>query len=187
MLLPALGKAREKAKQAACTSNLKQLGVAAAMYSDENEDWLPTGVSSASYMWYREFDKYIKVANAEPVAANYPSHNQSAYNCPGVSTHIGGRGTNSGWLPAAYGEPVMGYGYNRQCHNIKIQNVGNPSKLNLLSDGNISNHDQWDLTHIRPTSDCRIAFRHNNAANSLKVGGHVTSEKEILQWIYFKK
>ena len=36
MLLPALAKAREKARAISCVSNLKQLGLAARMYIDEN-------------------------------------------------------------------------------------------------------------------------------------------------------
>nr|MCR4575686.1 prepilin-type N-terminal cleavage/methylation domain-containing protein [Lentisphaeria bacterium] len=40
MLLPALAKAREKARQIACTSCLKQIGTAARMYADDNDDYL---------------------------------------------------------------------------------------------------------------------------------------------------
>ena len=41
MLLPALAQAREKARQASCTSNLKQLGLASAMYADDNAERFP--------------------------------------------------------------------------------------------------------------------------------------------------
>ena len=37
MLLPALSKAREKARAIACTSNLKQLGLGLQLYADANE------------------------------------------------------------------------------------------------------------------------------------------------------
>jgi prepilin-type N-terminal cleavage/methylation domain-containing protein len=40
MLLPALAKAKQKATQAACLSNLKQLGLAWIMYADESNDRL---------------------------------------------------------------------------------------------------------------------------------------------------
>lgn len=41
LLLPALASSKEKAKGIACLNNLKQLGVAVRMYSDENEGKLP--------------------------------------------------------------------------------------------------------------------------------------------------
>ena len=38
MLLPALSKAREKARQISCISNMKQFGLGNAMYADDNDD-----------------------------------------------------------------------------------------------------------------------------------------------------
>jgi prepilin-type N-terminal cleavage/methylation domain-containing protein/prepilin-type processing-associated H-X9-DG protein len=42
MLLPALNKARDKAKAIKCTNQLKQLGLTIAFYVDDNDDWLPS-------------------------------------------------------------------------------------------------------------------------------------------------
>ena len=39
LLLPALAKAREKAEQISCVSNLKQFGLANIMYSNDNKNW----------------------------------------------------------------------------------------------------------------------------------------------------
>src|SRR5690348_5953315 len=41
MLLPTLGKAKEKAQTMKCASNVKQLGLAMQMYADDFDDLLP--------------------------------------------------------------------------------------------------------------------------------------------------
>ena len=41
MLLPALSKAKEKAKRIKCLSGLRQLGIASHMYADDNQNHLP--------------------------------------------------------------------------------------------------------------------------------------------------
>ncbi len=49
MLLPALAKAKEKAKKAYCYNNLKQMGLAMIMYADDNNNRVPRG--NAPYWW----------------------------------------------------------------------------------------------------------------------------------------
>ena len=41
-LLPALNKARQKAVQTSCLNNLKQIGVAIAMYTSDNKEFIPS-------------------------------------------------------------------------------------------------------------------------------------------------
>jgi prepilin-type N-terminal cleavage/methylation domain-containing protein/prepilin-type processing-associated H-X9-DG protein len=43
MLLPALGRARETAKNIKCVSNAKQIGTAVCMYTTDNRDFFPAG------------------------------------------------------------------------------------------------------------------------------------------------
>ncbi len=45
MLLPALNQAREKARRANCMSNLRSIGLATAMYADDNLDKCPSAGS----------------------------------------------------------------------------------------------------------------------------------------------
>jgi prepilin-type N-terminal cleavage/methylation domain-containing protein/prepilin-type processing-associated H-X9-DG protein len=49
LLLPTLGKAKEKGKQAYCYNNLKQMGLAMIIYADENGGKVPRG--NQPYWW----------------------------------------------------------------------------------------------------------------------------------------
>src|SRR6266513_2325418 len=42
LLLPALARSKAKAYNAACVNNLRQLGIATRLYSEDNEERLPT-------------------------------------------------------------------------------------------------------------------------------------------------
>jgi len=43
MLLPALARAREMARRSVCVNNLKQIGLALAMYAGDNDGWIREG------------------------------------------------------------------------------------------------------------------------------------------------
>src|SRR5437762_10545790 len=70
LLFPALARARDKGKTAKCTSNLRQLGVAAMLY-DEDHQVYPVGWPPAADLalavppiWYRQLQPYLgKKAN----------------------------------------------------------------------------------------------------------------------------
>ena len=62
MLLPALSKAREKAKQAACLNNLKNFALAFMMYAQDNDDFLPPAIGYGAAMrdWRSILWPYLK-------------------------------------------------------------------------------------------------------------------------------
>ena len=60
MLLPALAKAREKARQISCTSNLKQLGLSTSMYTNDNDDMIP-GVNDFGWQSEKIIDEAPKL------------------------------------------------------------------------------------------------------------------------------
>ena len=51
MLLPALNQAKEKAKQADCTSKLSQIGKAFFQYAMSYDDWYPTSAATTTPKW----------------------------------------------------------------------------------------------------------------------------------------
>jgi len=60
MLLPALARAREQARRTSCKSNLKQLGLAALMYSNDYGGTFPTGgthLSDMTLLWSQGYAK----------------------------------------------------------------------------------------------------------------------------------
>ena len=60
MLLPALNKARERAKKIKCASNLKQMGTAVNMYIMDSDNFKPCAQRSFSWnhMWYYQLGGY---------------------------------------------------------------------------------------------------------------------------------
>jgi prepilin-type N-terminal cleavage/methylation domain-containing protein len=72
ILMPALSRARRQARDVACLSNLRQLGLALQMYAQEYDDFIPRALDNQQARWilvfmpflgerYRGMDDYRKV------------------------------------------------------------------------------------------------------------------------------
>jgi len=74
MLLPALSKARDKARTISCVSNLKQVGISVLLYADDNEDsTLP------HTMRYVCGDAYVEGLYAMGLTRLSSNHNSASY------------------------------------------------------------------------------------------------------------
>jgi len=87
LLLPALAAAKEKAKSIVCLANLKQIGVALILYSDDNEDSLIPAEYSKSFHPGGEgwpailYDQQYLAAERSPTFYSLAAGN-SVFRCP---------------------------------------------------------------------------------------------------------
>jgi len=86
MLLPALGRAKERAHTTQCVSNLRQIGVAMQLYGDDSDERLPsangvvTWASTNPVAWTRPLVEYYHTTNVLRCVAMQRQFYQSGFN-----------------------------------------------------------------------------------------------------------
>lgn len=167
MLLPALGKAREKSNEISCVNNLKQINFIVQNYSADFDDYiLPseiyyTTTSAYSYARVLENSTYIKNSEWHPtsvsrtyfVCRSSPSKKDYFYS---YNDYLGTR------IQAYSGGTALGK---------KNNQIKNHSQRFILADagGNQTIYSKL----IVPFATYRIDRRHNGSANLLFLDGHV--------------
>jgi len=83
MLLPALGKAKAKAKRTACLSNMRQVGIALQMYEADFNGKLPNPGDNQTFDFNSQFAKDNPLKAFRPyVGAKGPTDTTPVYICP---------------------------------------------------------------------------------------------------------
>jgi prepilin-type N-terminal cleavage/methylation domain-containing protein len=93
LLLPALARAREKARSTQCVANLRQWALAFPMYANDNQDFLPRrgqGVQPLTVIdrpedWFNALPPYFALPSFQQMAASNlrpAAHAESVFICP---------------------------------------------------------------------------------------------------------
>ena len=184
MLLPALSQARERARQAICISNLKQLGLALFMYADDYDGWImPPQSAGTEGEWTR------KLCGSSGGRGAYVN-NWSLFVCPSFPPYKGQKGAYE-WYSLYLTYAMAGeYDYT-VAKNTK--RVYRPQDSELLVDSISVSPPSWVQTtlgisgpvqyfYVRKfrgaAENQKIHFRHNGRANMLFFDGHVESVDE---------
>lgn len=194
MLLPALNKARDKAKGISCVSNLKQINTALVSYTNDYDGFFVPGSSADNNLrwWGTRSSSSADWENNGPLMS-YLGNSAGAKSCPSTP---GVDKTSSD----AFEKGSGGYGYNVQflgstmydsfwpdCYKLpKISMIRKPAKTVAFADAAEQKNGK-----LVEASECTapkyemygsgssptIHFRHSDWANVGWVDGHVDTEK----------
>ncbi len=166
ILFPVFARAREKARQTSCASNLRQMGLAMAMYVQDYDERFTGRV-----LWNQKIQPYAK--NEQIFVC--PSYGSLTYVTDGYCMRTYGLGSYSPGLRGGYGVAcyTTGAGTGRALAEIQM-----PAQCILFNEttGGCTHHSN-------PTCACSdvatggVGFhvdpRHNGGANFCFVDGHV--------------
>jgi len=195
MLLPALSKAREKAREAACMSNLKQLGLAFMMYAQDYDEYLPmTTYNPGGSVYICWFGSGVSgVGVIKPYVGDNATGMKTSnrvFSCPSLFGKYG-RLISAGYRDRTYGmnlyfryqsDENSNLGKGKEPHYHKLSEVRRPSHTALVGDGNWTSSGKYFVEYIsdyynpgcegignnvKPNSGI-----HNGGANICFVDGH---------------
>lgn len=165
LLLPALSKAKARARALACLSELKQIGVGCVLYADDNQDTLPE-TSHQAASWIGGLAAYGLT---------------NVYRCPDDTNHIRitSYSINDFLTPHPFGAPDLDFS--------RLTRLPAPPETMHLAEtpGNYIGSDHFHFADASSGGFTPNAFaaqiavqRHNDGANYLFADAHV----ERLSW-----
>ena len=200
MLLPALNKARDKAKAINCTSNLKQIGMAAVNYNGDNDDYLVPQLGQYLMRWPRllVYFNYISAPSKDYGDGAYNTDSKvkpaGAFACSAeteaVQTPAGAwieiNGYN--WLGSNYGmnrnlSYANYYPTNAYHRWLKLSQIKKSSSTYYITDAHgtgavVVRAGGWSISPQSP-GFLYPKPRHGYSVNMLYVDGHVNNERSL--------
>ena len=187
ILFPVFARAREKARQASCQSNLKQLTLAALMYTqDYDERFVPwaTGSAVGTIWWAQTIEPYCK--------------NRQLFGCPSATLEPFlpcGCGSPQAERPRNYGANCGEGGQNgtampnwRGPMWQKLGGIEAPAECIWIGDSGCVNFGPGNLYPAQGTTCPGYDARHNEMINVGVCDGHVKSLKPSgILWGYWTR
>ena len=196
MLLPALSKAREKARVTSCKNNLRQVGLAVFTYVDSNEDYVP-GFCQASTntatqcRWWPTIAR--EIGTALPLSCpSSPAYLKYGSTLASYQVDKASDGTNLGKLTNALSIGInaincaAGENYAFETSRNKMSSIKYPSQLSYAADvTGMAASCYPDVNtaaisfggvfgrRIYPTNGASFYFNHRSIVNVLFLGGNV--------------
>ena len=179
LLLPALGKAKEKARLTSCTNNLKQFGLSMIYYTDDNDEQLP---HMHEWLVSTRNKSSIQVVNGKkpngkPYYRNqdittgtiYPYlKNQDIYLCPTDKVALKRPGGWSKWADFSYA--ISGPGMdsrNPRAYNAKLSSWVEPDKSMTFMEESLD--APLNDGHVWPNINDLLATRHKGKGDGYGV------------------
>ena len=161
ILFPVFARAREKARQTSCLSNVKQIGLATLMYVQDYDETMP------------HHQRVGRVITVQTQVQPYMK-NEQLWVCPSESAPYYYYWDNPTGTTAMTGIPGS-YGWNTNLGSRGIAyNIGVRSLAEIQSpvDVGMWADCQVRLTHLQDNNVIRTAARHNDGGNMVHVDGH---------------
>ena len=141
MLLPALSAARERARTAACTNKLKQLGYASLFYSSDYNDYIVLGKAPGT-LWKSTWMALLSGVGSDgdvpvpgPYGITHLTERIDDFSCPSqanTSVDYGDYLANEHYMPVASTNANASKAY-------RTNSVPDPSVVKLLFDSGVNN------------------------------------------------
>jgi len=176
MLLPALNKAKETAKETLCSVNLRQMYLSYYNYSDQNNDYMLciTTDGSKNY-WYIVMGEDLKTQEKKVSVMTCPSHEK-----PTAGRYRYSFGMNAYYMPFSPTSRKLDTKENLPGLPRKLASQKYPTKTMLFTE--VPTNSQYVTSATAgsvTTVNKGTEFRHNRKANALMVSGRV--EKSVLR------